>query len=623
MLDLSAVGHISDILLESAPLSVAIFDFELNLITCNSRYIEEFGLDKREIRQSHINDIHPGLPERFHVIHRRVLSGESLSSEADLLPCPGKPPKWIEWKLVPWRDRSGAVGGLISFLRGIDDLATLQKREQEYHATLDLMIDSATNYAIAMLDRTGTFTFWSAGAERIFGWNDREMIGQSGERLIPAELLGNATPSDLLLETTKAGIHRSRISMLRKSGEHFAANVSASRIRAETGQEIGYALVICDVTTDLEKEHALAANTAQIKAILSTVPDAMITMNPEGVIESFSTTAEALFGYSAAEVLGRNFTTLLPETQHSRHARFMDSYREAGRSGIAPPRFIGRRKDGSIFPYEFFVGEAASNGQRIFTGFIRDLTQREAAEVRFRELQVKLGHISRITTAQTMAMALAHEINQPLTAIANYMQAASRLVSSGEHPEPEVAYALEQSGREAIRAGTIVQHLREFVSREELKYDKVAVDVLVDQACALGFMGCDSGNIICSTEVAHGIDDLTVDSIQIQQVLINLIRNAVLAVGTKGRIAVKVHADADGTIFSVIDDGPGVPTERLGSLFDPFVTFGRDGMGLGLAICRSIVELHGGLLWYEPAEGGGASFHFTIPRMEELDACEC
>ena len=622
MLDFVASGQISELLLEHSPAAIAVFDRGMSYLGASRHWRTEYGLGERDVAGLNHYELFPDTSERWRAIHRRVMAGETLSSDAEPLVRADGSTDWIEWHMVPWRDHSGEVGGAILFTRRVTDLVITKQQEEAAQTALDLMIDSATEYAITMTDTVGTVTYWSVGAERLYGWTEEEILGHSAMILLPPEQ-SDETIITHRLETAKAlGVYRERAERVRKDGSRFMVDAYLSPIRTSAGELVGFTAVTRDITRELASEAAQDAAAAQMRAILDTVPDAMITIDECGLIESFSATAERTFGYSAAEVIGRNVSMLMPETEAAMHDLHLARYRDTHKRWAIgnTRRVFGRRKDGSEFPHELSVGEASANGRRIFTGFVRDLTEREKGERHLRELQAELSQISRVSAVGTMATALAHELNQPLTAVANYVQSAIAMLPAPQSArDAEFQHALAEAGREAIRAGQIVQRLRQFISTGALDRRLATADELVAQACSLGFVGGKAADLVCRKAVRPGLPQLLVDPVQIQQVIVNLILNAVEAAGPGGWVLVEAGLKEDFVKIAVIDSGPGVAPEAVAGLFDPFVSSKSDGMGLGLAICRTIVELHGGDLWYESAPGGGAAFQFTIPAMAEIE----
>ena len=365
-------------------------------------------------------------------------------------------------------------------------------------------------------------------------------------------------------------------------------------------------------------EQDATAREAHLKSILDTVPDAMIVIDERGVVQSFSSAAERLFGYPPAEVIGKNIKMLMPSSYREGHDGYLARYLRTGeRRIIGVGRVVvGERKDGSTFPMELAVGEMKSNNQRFFTGFIRDLTERQRTEARLQELQTELVHISRLTAMGEMASALAHELNQPLSAIANYMRGSRRLLESRTDEDSAVIRdAMEKAAEQSLRAGQIIRRLRDFVARGESERRVESVKKLIEEASALALVGVKEQGVRVRFQIDPAHDLVLVDKVQIQQVVLNLIRNAVEAMEQSPRRELLIGTcprSVDLIEISVSDSGSGIAPDVAAQLFQPFVTTKRYGMGVGLSISRSIVEAHGGQITMEPNEGGGTVFRFTV-----------
>jgi two-component system, LuxR family, sensor kinase FixL len=372
-------------------------------------------------------------------------------------------------------------------------------------------------------------------------------------------------------------------------------------------------------------QEATAAREAHLQSILDTVPDAMIVIDERGIVQSFSSAAERLFGYSPAEVIGKNIMMLMPSPYRESHDGYLERYLRTGeRRIIGIGRVVvGERKDGSTFPMELAVGEMNSNNQRFFTGFIRDLTERQRTEARLQELQTELVHISRLTAMGEMASALAHELNQPLSAIANYMKGSRRLLENRADEESAlIRNAMEKAAEQSLRAGDIIRRLRDFVARGESERRVESVKKLIEEASALALVGAKEHGVRVRFQIDPVCDLVLVDKVQIQQVLLNLIRNGIEAMEQSARrelIIASRPRDGDLLEVSVADTGSGISPEVASQLFQPFVTTKRYGMGVGLSISRSIVEAHGGQIVVEPNPDGGTVFRFTMPGVTHED----
>jgi two-component system sensor kinase FixL len=367
------------------------------------------------------------------------------------------------------------------------------------------------------------------------------------------------------------------------------------------------------------------AREAHLKSILDTVPDAMIVIDERGTIHDFSAAAQRTFGYTAEEAVGQNVKMLMPSPYRENHDGYLARYLTTGeRRIIGIGRVVvGERKDGATFPMELAVGEMRSNDRRFFTGFVRDLTERQETESRLQELQSELVHISRLTAMGEMASTLAHELNQPLSAIANYLKGVRRLLERhGGEQSAVMQDAMDKAAAQALRAGDIVRRLRDFVARGETERRVESIAKLVEEASALALVGAKEQDIRVRTQYDLDVDLVLADKVQVQQVLLNLMRNAVEAMAGSPRrdlLLSTASVDGDMAVINVADSGPGIDADMASQLFQPFVTTKPHGMGVGLSISRTIVEAHGGRIWTEPNPGGGTIFRFTLPRVSDQD----
>ncbi|KTE28293.1 MULTISPECIES: PAS domain S-box protein [unclassified Sphingopyxis] len=492
---------------------------------------------------------------------------------------------------------------------------------------LNLLIDGVEGHAIYLLDARGRVTIWNKGAERLKGWREDEVVGEDAAIFYPPDAIAAGKPAEDLATAARDGCLDAEDWRVRKDGSEFLADVSITALRNEDGSLRGFAKIVSDITGRRAAEEALRSRESHLRSILSTVPDAMVVIDDRGLIVSFSAAAERLFGYQEAELLGVNVSRLMPSPDRERHDAYIRRYLETGEKRIIG---IGRvvfaeRKDGSTFPMELSIGEASSDSHPLFTGFIRDLTERQLTEARLESLKSELIHVSRVSAMGTMASTLAHELNQPLTAVANYVEAVRDLLASPAPADmPMIRDALDDTAKEALRAGHIVRRLRDFVARREVEKTIEKLPLLINEAAVLGLMGAREKSVEPRFDLDPYASPVLVDKVQIQQVLINLIRNAVEAMADSPvrQLTVTSRPDQRGFVRVIVaDTGPGVTPEVAAQLFTAFVSTKAEGMGLGLSICRTIVEANGGRIWMERGADGGTEFHFTLvsAKAEEDD----
>jgi two-component system, LuxR family, sensor kinase FixL len=494
----------------------------------------------------------------------------------------------------------------------------LSNRPTEDAETLALFVQSASDRAIFLLDPEGRITSWNRGAELVTGWKANEICGQPGSILYPDPEREAGIPEADLALVAETGRMHGEYWRMRKDGSEFVAHVNFTALRNEDGSLRSFGQVLYDITDRKASETAMERSAIHLRSILDTVPDAMVVIDEHGAILWFSVAAERMFGYRAADAVGRNVNMLMPSPDRDLHDSYLLRYRNTGEKRIlGHPRIVnGRRADGHEFPIELSIGEAVSEGHRVFTGFIRDLSEQQLAELRLQELQSELIHVSRVSAMGTMASTLAHELNQPLTAIANYMEAARELLEMpGEEYREMVKEAMYESGREALRAGSIVRRLRDFVSSGDVEKHVEDLPHLIEESGRLALINAREKGVSVTYDLDPKAIRVLVDRVQIQQVLVNLLRNAVEAMEAveQRALSISTRPDDKGLVrVSVADTGPGLAPAVQAKLFQAFTTTKETGMGLGLSICRTIIESHGGRIWAESEPGAGTTFHFTI-----------
>jgi two-component system, LuxR family, sensor kinase FixL len=367
---------------------------------------------------------------------------------------------------------------------------------------------------------------------------------------------------------------------------------------------------------------ALLERESYIRSIFDTIVDAAVVIDKQGKIISFNRAAVRQFGYAEGDMVGENVRALMPEPYAKEHDGYMQHYHATGEKRIigVDRVVVGRRKDGTTFPMKLAVSEMKSGDDVFYTGFIRDLSEREASAARYEEAQSELARLSRLTELGEMASTLAHELNQPLSAIANYVQGCSRMLSDkNDAVSVRLREALDETGRQSLRAGQIINKLREFVTAGGTERAPHAVRKLIEEAGVLALLGSKERGVNTVYEFAAKGGMVEVDPVQIQQVLFNLVRNAIEAMRDKDRRELSIRTSFDDLGFVVIeiaDTGPGISEEMMPQLFTPFVTTKPGGMGVGLSISKRIIESHGGQISVSGNENGGATFRIELPGIE-------
>ncbi len=367
---------------------------------------------------------------------------------------------------------------------------------------------------------------------------------------------------------------------------------------------------------------------AELQALLDACVDAIVIIDHRGLVQTFNAAASRIFGYPGEEVLGHNVSMLMSSADSHQHDEYLRHYLDTGEARVIGigREVVARRRDGSEFPVSLAVGRVAGAEPPRFVGLLHDLTsrrreeqQRRAAEEAVRESRERLTHVARLSTLGEMTTGLAHELNQPLTAIATYARAAERLAAQGPAQHDEVVSALRQIAAQALRAGEIIKRLRALVRNRETQEELLDLNAVVRELAVLALSDARANSLLLQLELAEALPPVLGDAIQLQQVMLNLLRNAIDAVcadpASERTIWLRTARCAEGVEVGVLDAGPGIDPAIRERLFEAFATTKPEGTGLGLAISRSIVESHRGRLMWRANAPRGSCFYFTLPAV--------
>jgi PAS domain S-box-containing protein len=373
-------------------------------------------------------------------------------------------------------------------------------------------------------------------------------------------------------------------------------------------------------------EHGLRTSEEKHRVIIEAANDVVVTMDERGIILLANPAIKNIFGYDPVEVVGHPMTMLMPETMRKLHNSGFKQYLATGKRHLnwQGVEVTAKRKDGQEFPVEVSFGELTSDGHKLFTGFIRDISERKQAEEMLRAserdlhiTQTELARVSRLTTMGELAASIAHEINQPLTAVINNGSACLRLLAN-RTLEPEVLRrALEGIVADGTRASTVLSRIRAFIKKEAAEKNEVAINEVIQEVLLLADRGLYENQVSIERQLTPELPLVLADRVQLQQVLLNLIMNgieALTAVTNRPRL-LRVQSgttESEDVLVAVSDSGTGFGSE-MDRVFTPFFTTKVSGMGMGLSISRSLVESHGGRLWAAPNSPHGAVFSFTLP----------
>jgi two-component system sensor kinase FixL len=361
-------------------------------------------------------------------------------------------------------------------------------------------------------------------------------------------------------------------------------------------------------------------DTGFVEAVMNAAIDAIIVIDHAATILRFNRSAERMFGYTESEVLGRNVNLLMAEPMRSQHDGYVRRYLETGHAAVIG---MGReltalRKNGEVFPIRLSLGEARLRDGLCFVGIVHDLSERQANRGKLKALEQQLLHADRLLTLGELTAGIAHEINQPLTAIAAYADAVNHLVEQGPRQDNSSVQSIcSRISEQSRRAAAVVDRLRKLVRSGTTSKARHSIRNILNSTLLLFDYELKKTGISLHVQMPDQPPDVFVDEIQIQQILVNLVKNSLDAIAESGRqggrIDIEIEQQPSNLAISVQDNGPGVSAASLPYLFVPFYTSKAKGVGLGLSICKHIAAVHGGSLGYEPLPAGGSRFTLKLP----------
>ena len=487
----------------------------------------------------------------------------------------------------------------------------------EVHDSLSSALIATAVDGIIVIDEHGIVQLYNQACERLFQYRPEEAIGQNVKMLMPQPYRDEHDDYLKRYADTRErriiGIGREVVGR-RKDGTTFPMYLSVGEAMVQGRRR--FVGILHDLS-ELKSEAAIHEKTLrELAAIVESSEDAILSKTLDGIVTSWNAAAERMFGYSAQEMIGSSIERIFPDDRVAEE----DLMLEQVRSGHSVQHYatVRKRKDGSFIDISLSVSPIYDSDGNIVgaSKIARDITERKLAEGRLRELQSEMAHFARLSEMGQLASAIAHELNQPLAATMNYVNAARRMLeTSGEGAQGKAGEFLEKAAGQAQRAGKIIRHLRNFIEKRETSRTPEDVNFIVEDAIALGILGAADVNVALRTDLQEGGPAVRVDRVQIQQVLVNLLRNAVESMQGSERQVLTISSRFGGEYveIAVADSGVGISPEVAERLFEPFVTTKSTGMGIGLMICRSIVEAHGGRIWVAPNPGGGTVFRFRLP----------
>ena len=529
---------------------------------------------------------------------------------------------WDQVSIAPIKDDKGTITHFLGIQTDVTEHKNTQESLRESENRFGAIVAAAAE-GIITIDRMGHIWSFNQAAEQMFDYRAEELIGKNSSRLLspPATEGSNGYIARYLNAYRRTITNKgNQLVGRRKNGSTFPMELTVSEFNDGTGPY--YAVIVRDITERIRMEANLREEHKFTTAILASSGALIIVLDKEGRIVRFNRACEEISGYDWDEVKYKHFWDLFIVAGEM--AQVKSEFNRL-REGHVPGHFENfwvtrhgpRRRiswyNSALLDEEGKVEYIVSNGI--------DITERRQAEEQARQHQAELAHMDRISLMGEMATGLAHELNQPLTSIYAYSQACLRMLKAGQEQSEKFANAIEQTAQLAEQAGKIIRRLRQFVSKQVIRKSKLSLKPLIEEALSFIKAEADENGVTTRLELDEELPPLYVDPVQIEQVMLNLMRNSIEAMtgaDLEEKIITVVAATIDGSSVQVTveDTGQGLNEDQIKHIFDAFFTTKKNGMGMGLAISRSIIETHGGRLWVESGHDKGAKLHFNLPFAE-------
>lgn len=494
---------------------------------------------------------------------------------------------------------------------------SLGRAEEEIRLQVRLL--DCVQQAVIATDLQGNVIYWNQFAESMYGWTAAEACRRNIMDLVVAPAQQEEA-EEIVQRLTRGEAWHGEFTVQHRDGHAFPIQVTNSPIHDADNKLIGIIGVSSDITERKQAEQALRESELRYRSVVEASGEAIVSLDRDYVVQTWNRAAEQMFGYTADEIVGESFSCLLP------------SGRETDADNLLPQIWAGRsivdfeterlHKDGRLIDVVLNVQPIRDHAGNVTgaSGTIRDVTDYKRARMKLRQRDAELAHLCRTATMGEMAKVLAHEVNQPLTAIANYAGVCSEDLVNNRISNDELREALTRIDQQAKHAGKIVNRLKRFISEAEPELSQVDLNQLVHEVCRLMENQIELRLSALELRLDESSPPLCVDALQIEQVLVNLVQNGLEAMeeveADERCITIATEASSDQVRIRVSDCGRGFTEEIADKMFEPYFTTKPGGLGIGLKICRRIVRAHGGKLSATSNPQGGATFELALPILE-------
>jgi PAS domain S-box-containing protein len=596
-------------IVNQAPVLIGFWDNQLKNQFGNNVYSTWFGKTPQQIKGLHIRHVLGDEVYRQYLSEiNDALLGKPQMFERYITANNGNKKIHAQIRFIP-HIVDAKVSGFYVLGVDITDQEALIEANYCHNAILENI-----NAGILLTDKNQLISYSNPAFQQLTGYSFEDILGKSSTLL-----QGPETNQQTLRELNKAlnvnQPFQGELINYRKDGSAFWSELTISPIFDTKRQLTHFVNIQRDITQRKEVE-------AKLNAIFNASVEGIVTTDNNNIIVSTNTALEAILGYKPGELMGCSINKLIPTSPKEKNDCRLTS---TTKSGNQVQEIEGLHKNGSAVPLDLSIAEYSINNAHYFTYIIRDVSLRKHREEQDRQHLDQLAHVTRLGLMGEMASGIAHEVNQPLSAISSYTQASLNLINTENPDLVNLAEILYKTNQQALRAGRIIHRMREFVKSHSKNTSAANINTLIHDAASLCATELKHNGIELTFELENNLPPIQVDHIHIEQVIINLIRNGIEALenlpakqqrclSLRSRLTLKNSVQV-----RIKDNGPGIDKDQQQKILMPFYTTKTTGMGMGLSISRSLLEAHGGTLYFKSKPGKGCSFYFTLPIQRKPD----
>jgi PAS domain S-box-containing protein len=546
-----------------------------------------------------------------------VRSGQDFAIETRSLRAKDGTWRWHLQQAVVLRDAEGRVLKFVGTTTDIDDQKRAQEKLQASETNLREILDGIPGFVCTLspagqveLPNQRLLEFFGKTLEEVNAWSTNDMVHPDDLPRVTAEVTHSFTsgaPYDGELRYRRAdGVYRwFQVRIL-------PARDTEGRITRRYG-------LITDIDDRKRAEDELRRGEARHRVVVETASDAVVSIDESGAIILANPATKRIFGYTPEDLIGKPLTVLMPGSMRKFHEAGLKRYLDTGerRLNWQGTEMTAQRANGEEFPAEVSFGEMTTDQGKVFTGFIRDISEKKRADEELQNTHAELARMMRVMTVGQLTASIAHEVNQPLSGIVTNASTCLRMLKSDPPNIDGARETAQRTIRDGNRASEVITRLRTLFSKKQIEVEPLDLNEVAREVVALVSGELQRNDVILKQEFSDQLPAVYGDRVQLQQVILNLLRNASDAMSNiedrPRQMALRTELEDGHIRLSVQDSGVGFTPEVANQMFEPFYTTKPDGMGVGLSVSRSIIEANRGRLWATPNDGPGATFAFSIP----------